>query len=95
MSLKIFNNQIVRDIYKTVLYYQDTQKILSYPNGYEIDGVDQPLGEVQQGIWHLEQVSNERPEYDTDTQFATYEWLPDYEANQYVQVWTIHDKVGS
>ena len=92
MSLIIFNNQIVRDIYTTVLYYQETQVTKIYPNGYEIDGVPQPLGELATGIWHLEHISNERPEYDTTTQFATYEWLPDYTTNQYVQVWTIHDR---
>ena len=77
---------------KTVLYYTQTQKAIIYPNGYEIDGVHQPLGELATGIWHLEYISNERPEYDITTQFATYKWLPDYETNKYVQVWTIHDR---
>ena len=76
---------------KTVLYYQETQATIIYPNGYEIDGVNQPLGELATGIWHLEHISNERPEYDITTQFVTYEWLPDYETNKYVQVWTVHE----
>ena len=91
MNLKIFNNQIVRDIYKTVLYYTQTQKTIIYPNGYEIDGVPQPLGELATGIWHLEYIRNERPECE-DTEYSTYEFIPDYDTNQYVQVWTIHQK---
>lgn len=76
---------------KTVLHTAD--KILKYENGYSIDGILQPLGELQADIWHLEVVETEQPEI-LENQFTTSEFLPDFENNKYVQVWTVHTKTA-
>ncbi len=75
---------------QTVLYNTETQKAKTYTDGYRIDGVLQPLGQLTDNIWHLEKEPNEKPET-TDTQVATSEWIPDFEENKYVQVWTVRE----
>ncbi len=73
-----------------LLYNTTTQKAKTYKNGYTIDGVLQPMGQLTDSAWHLEKEPNERPET-TDTQVATSEWIPDFEENKYVQVWTVRE----
>lgn len=76
---------------KTTLFNTDTNETTGVirEGYYFVDGV---RPELPENIVELEVTETGRPQHDTLKQFATYEWLPDFENNQYVQVWTIHDK---
>ena len=70
----------------TVLLY-DNGEIKLYPQGYKIDGVLQPLGELQTGVQHLDYVPAEKPATELN-EYATSEWV--VEGTEYKQVWTVH-----
>jgi len=67
---------------KTILYDIAKQKLISsiFPDGYKVDGVSALLPE---GIVELEVVESERPDFDSETQRLSSEWVVDLEANQY------------
>ena len=71
----------------TVLLYQNGE-IKLYPQGYKIDGVLQPLGELQTGVQHLDYVPAEKPATELN-EYATSEWV--VEGIEYKQVWTVHE----
>ena len=70
----------------TVLLY-DNGEIKLYPHGYKIDGILQPLGELQTGVQHLDYVPAEKPVTELN-EYATSEWV--VEGTEYKQVWTVH-----
>ena len=71
----------------TVLLY-DNGEIKLYPQGYKIDGVLQPLGELQTGVQHLDYIPAEKPVTELN-EYATSEWVVD--GTEYKQVWTVHE----
>ena len=70
----------------TVLLY-DNGEIKLYPQGYKIDGVLQPLGELQTGVQHLDYIPATKPVTELN-EYATSEWVVD--GTEYKQVWTVH-----
>lgn len=75
---------------KTVLYNTEKQTSKRYANGYTVDGILQPLGQLAESIWHLKLIENERPEI-TETQKLTMKWLVDFENDRYTQIWEVED----
>jgi hypothetical protein len=76
----------------TILFNQQTEQIIyRFYNQYTIDGVGQPLGELEPGIWHLQIVDTEQPNT-LPTQKASSNYVPYYSENLYVLEWTIIDK---
>lgn len=75
---------------KILLY--NTGEIKYFADGYKIDGILQPLGLIQEGVYHLDYILTEKPTFDEVTQYVTDGFETDLQANEYKQVWTIHDK---
>lgn len=70
----------------------NTGQILYFADGYRIDSVLQPLGLIQEGVYHLNYILTEKPTFDEVTQYVTDSFETDLVANEYKQVWTVHDK---
>jgi len=77
---------------KILLY--DNGEIKLYPQGYKIDGVLQPLGELQTGVLHLDYIPAEKPITELN-EYATSEWMVEDTGSMagkiYKQVWTVHE----
>ncbi len=73
---------------KTVLYNTTTARAKTFQDGYRVDGVLQPLGQMGNSIWHLQKESTAAP-ITAFAQEASSEWVADLEENKYVQVWTV------
>lgn len=76
---------------KTILYNSATQQVISpiYQDGYKVDGQPQS---VEPPIYELEYIETTQPEHDPVTQYVTQEFLPDFDENEYRQVWYVHDR---
>lgn len=74
-----------------ILYNIDLNTIQYFPDGYSIDGVLQPLGEVGEDIYHLEMVQTIKPTIEV-TQYLTCNW--EISGTSYIQVWTVHDRTN-
>jgi hypothetical protein len=75
---------------KTILHNTHKQTSKRYPNGYTVDGIVQPLGQLAENIWHLELIENEQPQV-TETQMLSMNWEADLESNTYTQTWEVRE----